>query len=127
MPIHFSTYSWFFLERGFAFYFPFVILQKKKKIITTNLSNWQLLTLVLLTRFDMGLFPLWSLLTTHHYRSASRKGHSHIKCTSFNIRSRTSEEVVIFPVTGGFATFTKITLFFYIFCIYISDINNEIL
>lgn len=75
-------------------------------------------------------FPLWSLFTMHHYRTASRKGHSHIKCTSFNTRSRTSG-VVIFPVTGEFATFTKITLsllntfFFSVFTF--QDINNEIL
>lgn len=58
------------------------------------------------------------------------KGHSHIKRTSFNTRSRTPG-VVIFPVTGEFATFTKITLsllntfFFFVFTF--QDINNEIL
>lgn len=133
------------MERGF-FSFPFVIQQnlslekrKTKQNKNNDLPNEQflffffffLVCLALLTKYLIrDSFPLWSLFTMHHYRTASRKGHSHIKCTSFNTRSRTSG-VVIFPVTGEFATFTKITLsllntfFFSIFTF--QDINNEIL
>lgn len=127
------------MERGF-FSFPFVIQQnlslekrKTKQNKNNDLPNEQflfffffffLVCLALLTKYLIrDSFPLWSLFTMHHYRTASRKGHSHIKCTSFNTRSRTSG-VVIFPVTGEFATFTKITLSllntFFFFRIYIS-------
>lgn len=133
------------MERGF-FSFPFVIQQnlslekrKTKQNKNNDLPNEQFLFFFfflpsMFSFTDKYLiwdsFPLWSLFTMHHYRTASRKGHSHIKCTSFNTRSRTSG-VVIFPVTGEFATFTKITLsllntfFFSIFTF--QDINNEIL
>lgn len=112
------------MERGF-FSFPFVIQQnlslekrKTKQNKNNDLPNEQFLFFFfflpsMFSFTDKYLirdsFPLWSLFTMHHYRTASRKGHSHIKCTSFNTRSRTSG-VVIFPVTGEFATFTKITL-----------------
>lgn len=108
------------------FFFLFIILQNLSLEQTKSRLMSSSSLLLFMFRFtDKYLiwdsFPLWILFTMHHYRTASRKGHSHVKCTSFNIRSRTSEGVVIFPVTGEFATFTKITLsFLNTFCIYTS-------